>query len=65
MPMTDHWRRPTSGSLRGLYDEGVAAASVGGNCPYLNGPRGNPTREHIWRQGYEDESERLAIAALV
>lgn len=65
MAYRDHWRRPKLGALGQLYDEGVAAASTDAPCPYDGGEHGNPTRAHIWRQGFEDEQERLSVEALV
>lgn len=64
MPRSAYWRRPRAGSLRSLYDEGVAAAARGDTCPQMTG-HGAATREHFWTHGFEDESDRQSVEALV
>lgn len=63
-------RRPKLPHLARLYDEGVAAAATGEDCPYKGDRHGDVTRRHIWRQGREDatrEADDLEadIASLV
>lgn len=65
MPRNDHWRRPSTKALRDLYDAGVRAAKDGTPCPYDAPRHGNSTRAHIWRQGFEDETEKIGVEALV
>lgn len=62
----DHYRRPTQRDLRKLYDGGVAAVEAASPCPYNPDAKpGDAIRATLWRQGFEDESDRLTVAELV
>lgn len=59
-------RRPRTGALRAIYDEGAAAVASGAPNPYDPPQRaGDATRAHLWRQGNEDEREAGEIEALI
>ena len=52
--------------LSRFYDEGVAAVTSGLPCPYRPAQaQGDSIRENFWQNGFDDETERINVEALV
>lgn len=66
MPFRDYSRRPRMAHLSRLYDQGVAAVASGSPCPYRPAQaQGDTIRENLWQNGFDDETDRKEVEALV
>jgi len=60
------YRRPRTKCLTQLYDAGAEAANADGPCPYEpNRERGDGLRAWLWKQGFDDATDRIVVHSLV